>query len=582
MRRFIVGILAIIGATTLLIFLALLWSFHRIAPPSFPLLATNAPLVLSLTIGNESLSEQPHNGGLMSLVEGSPLSLHTIVEGINRAANDERVKGILLTLDSNTFKIGTAQEIRDALKTFKATGKFIYVYTNSFGEFSNGTLSYYLAAAATKIWMMPLGTLNFTGMMVEIPFAKKALGDLKIHPQMERREEYKGMVESITEDDFTPPYKENTQRLVDALTMQVVTDVAADRKLEVTEVRKILDTSPHLPHNAVTAHMIDQIGYKDQVKDAIEKLVGQKPTFYAFDSYVQSLNRPSKGEKIAIVYATGLISKGKSIRNPLLDDVGMDASEIAKSIQEAGENEDVKAIVLRIDSGGGEAIASDLIAREIDRAKSKKPVIISMSNYAASGAYWIACNANKIVAQPGSITGSIGVYAGKMVTQEFWEHYGIHWGEIHNGNNAGIWSTGQRYSEDGRRKFSEGVDQIYNLFLEKVAHGRSLSPEKVRQIAKGQVWTGIEAKEKGLVDVLGGLTTAIEIAKKEAGLATDAPIVPLHLPAPKSFIDLIFDRNRSNEAEVLARYPSLRMILRHLHTLFSAPQMEMKIDPLTS
>ena len=577
MRRFIVGILAIIGSITLLACFALFWSFHRMAPPSLPLLAAGDSFVLTLTLGDETLPEHPQRGGLISLVEGNTPSVYTLVQGINHAARDERVKGILLTLDGNALKLGTAQEIRDALKSFKATGKFIYTYAPTFGELSNGTVNYYLAAATTKIWMMPVGALNFTGMIAEVPFAKQALEDLRILPQMGRREEYKGMVESITESDFSAPYKENMQRLLDVLTTQIVADVAVDRDLEVAEVRKILDTSPYTPNHAVAARMIDHVGYKDQAQEDIEKRLGQKPIYYGFNAYTQTL-KPSPGEKIAIIYASGTISKGKTVRNPLLDDAVMDAPEIAKSIQEASEDKDIKAIILRIDSGGGEPIASDLIGREMERAKLKKPVIVSMSNYAASGAYWIACSAHKILAQPGTITGSIGFFAGKIVTQGFWDHYGIHWGEVHNGNNAGIWSSGQEYSENEQQKFNEYLDQIYNIFQEKVAHGRKLTPEKVRQVAKGQIWTGVEAKENGLIDGLGGLNKAIETAKKEIGLAANTPVTLVHLPASKSVMDLIFNRTWNNESGILA--PSLRMVLQRFDMVFAPPQIEMKVDEL--
>lgn len=580
MRRFIVGMLAIIGATTLLVCLILFFSLYRMTPSSLPLLAAEDSLVLSLTLGDQPLPEQPHSEGLFSLVEKNSLSVQSIVEGINHAAKDDRVKGILLTLEDNISRIGTVQEIRDAFKAFKATGKFIYTYADTFGVLSNRTINYYLAAATTKIWMMPLGTLNFMGMMVEVPFAKKALDDLKIHPQFGRREEYKAMIESATEADFTPPHRENMQRLLDALTTQIITDVAADRNLEATEVRKILDTGPHTPNNAVALRMIDQVGYKDQVKDAIEKLVGKKQNYYPFASYVQTLKSSSKGEKIAIVYVTGMISKGKSTWNPLLDEAMADAGEIAKSIQEAVEDESIKAVILRIDSPGGTPVASELIGREVDRARAKKPVIVSMSNYAASGGYWIACNAHKIVAQPGTITGSIGFFAGKIVTQDFWEHYGVHWGEIHSGNNATLWSSSQNYSESGREKFNEYLDQVYDIFLEKVARGRALSPEKVRRVAKGQVWTGVEARENSLIDALGGLTAAIGIAKKEAGLAAEAPVFLIHLPASKSFIDILFDRHRTLEAGALARYPSLRLVLQRLDRVFASPQVEMKVEEL--
>jgi protease-4 len=447
MRRFIVGFFALIGFLAFLPIVALIFSLYRWSAPTLPFLNQDDPYVLSLTLGDESLREHTPRGGVASLIEGSTQSVHTLIEGINHAAKDDHIKGLLLTFEGNVLKQATAQEIRDALKAFKASGKFIYTYAHSFGELSNGTMNYYLAALSSKIWMMPLGTLNFNGIMIEVPFAKKALDDLKIHTQLGHREEYKGMIESLTQTDFSPPYRENMQRIISALTAQIIKDVAVGRGLEVDEVQKILNNSPYTPKEAIDHKMIDEIGYKDEVKEAIQKLLGKKPTYRDFDSYSQSMKSPSGKDKIAIVYAEGSISKGKATRSPLSDELVLDAPEIAKALREAREDDSVKAIVLRIDSPGGNPIASELIGREMELTKPKKPVIVSMSNYAASGGYWIACNARKIVAQPGTITGSIGFYAGKIVTQELWDSLGIHWGEIHEGNQAGIWSSGHLYSD---------------------------------------------------------------------------------------------------------------------------------------
>ena len=578
MRRFIVGTFAIIGVFTVILLLTIGWSLHRLTSPSLPLMTSKDPIVLNLTLGDQQLSEQPHSPGIMSLMEGTSPSVYSIVAGLDHAAKDKNVKGVLLTLGGNALKVAATQEIRDAIKAFKASGKFVYTYTDSFGEHTNGTKNYYLATATSKIWMMPLGTLNLIGASVEIPFAKKALENFKIRPQMGRREEYKGMVESFTEFDFSPPYKENMQRIIDALITQIVADIAGDRGLTVDQVRNIMDTAPHFPKKALTAKMIDELGYKDQVKEAIEKLIGKKPHYIPFESYVHTLNTSSKGEKIAVIYAEGTIAKGKTGWNPLSDESAMDAVEVAKSIRNAAEDSAIKAIVLRVDSGGGNPIASELISREMDRAKLKKPTVASLSNYAASGGYWIACSAQKIVAQPGTLTGSIGVFAGKIVTEGFWENYGIHWGEIHNGNNSTIWSTGQDYSEDGRKKLDEYLDQIYDIFLKKVSVGRNLSLEKVRPIAKGQVWNGLEAKENGLVDALGGLNTAIEIAKKEAGLAAEAPVTLVHFPAEKTILTMLFERHQDDGASILSRHPSLRMVLQKLDGLFAKPQIELKMN----
>jgi len=578
MRRFIIRTLAVIGTITLLLLLTLGWFLYHLSSPSLPSVSSEGPIVLSLTLGNQGLSEQPHTRNIMSFLEGPPLSVYSIVTAVDHAAKDKNVKGILLTIDGNSLKMAATQEIRDALKAFKSSGKFLYTYTDTFGELSNGTKNYYLASASTKIWMMPIGTLNLIGISLEVPFAKKALEDLKIRPQLGRREEYKSMLESATETDFTAPYKENMQRILDTLVTQIVTDIATDRELTVEQVRKALDTAPHLPEEAVAAKMVDELGYMDQVKDAIGKLIGKKPNYVPFDSYVHTLNPSSKGKKIAIIYAEGTITKGKADWNPLSDEFAMDAVEVARSIRKAADDSSISAIILRVDSGGGNPLASELIGREMDRAKLKKPTVASLSNYAASGGYWIVCNAHKIVAQPTTLTGSIGVFAGKFVTEGFWENYGVHWGEIHNGDHSAIWSTGQNYSETGRKKLDEYLDHIYGIFLKKVGEGRNLSPEKVRLIAKGQVWSGIEAKENGLVDALGGLNTAIEIAKKEAGLAVDAPVAIVHFPIEKTILTMLFDRRREEETHVLTRYPAFRRILQKLDGIFAKPQIELKIN----
>lgn len=578
MRRFILNLLAIIGTITLMMAGFLAWSIYRLTGESFPVILPSGAVVLNLTLGDANLPQHPQRQGMVSsFLSGASLSVYSIVEGLEHAAKDDHVKGILLTLDGNAFQIATVQEIRNALKDFKKSGKFIYTYTDTFGELSNGTLGYYLAAASSKIWMMPLGTVNITGMMMEVPFAKKALEDLHIRPQMGRREAYKGAVESFTESDFSPTHKENMEQILGGLTTQIITDIAEDRGLDSAQVRHLINMAPHFPTQAISEKLIDHIGYKDQAKDAIETALGKKPHYLDFETYSRSISQHSSKEHIAIVYAEGLISKGKSGKNPLSDDMAMDAVEIAKALQDATKNDQVKAIVLRVDSGGGDAIASDLIAREVERAKLKKPVIISMANYAASGGYWFACDANKIVAQPGTITGSIGVFAGKVVTQGFWEHFGVHWGEIHKGDNASLWSTGHDFSVEGWQKLDGFLDQIYDAFLDRVAKGRRLDREKVHEIAKGRVWTGVEAKENGLVDALGGIFTAIEIAKKEAGIAASASVALDHLPLAKSPLDLVFGRNKSEETHLLACYPALRKALICLDGLFAQPRIEMKL-----
>jgi protease IV len=577
MRRFLVGFFSILGFLTFLAIVFMTWSVYHFSAPSLSFMSQHENVVLTLTLGDHHLEEKSESKGILNLLKGQPMSVHTVVTGFQHAAKDQKVKGILLNIDGSAFKVATVQELRDAIKAFKATGKFIYTYTDTFGDFSNGTNAYYLAASTSKIWLMPIGEFNFNGMLVEVPFGKKALENFKIRPQMGRREEYKGMPESILESDFTEPYRQNTQRLLTTITNQIITDIASDRSLDTQTVNNILNTAPHTATEALAAKVIDEVGYKDQLKEAIETTVGKKPAYLEFESYARAQKETSHKDKIAIIYAEGTISKGKMAHNPLSDETVMDAIEVAKTIREAGEDKTIKAIVLRIDSGGGFPIPSELISREVEKLKSKKPVIVSMANYAASGGYWIACNARKIVAQPATLTGSIGVYAGKIVTQEFWDNYGLHWGEVHVGDNAQIWSTGREFTETGKQKFNAYLDKIYTTFQEKVAKGRNLPLPDVHAIAKGQVWTGSEAKDKGLVDELGGLTQAIAIAKKEANIEADDPISIVELPNPKSIFGLVFDRHQSHEMGILARYPSLQIILQKVDRVFTPPHVEVSM-----
>ncbi len=552
MRRVIVTVLAGFGGLFLVLLAVMYFGIKglMLSPQPQPL---SEQTVLKLRIGGYPMAE--HSGGFSLLLngDGKGASLSTILKAIEKGAEDKNVKGILLLVDGNTIGIAQAQEIRDALVKFKEHNKFVYAFADTFGELSNGTISYYATTAATKIWLQPQGTLGLTGMMAEVPFAREALDNFNIIPQITKREEYKSAIESTTEKDFTPAHKEMMQNILDVLVTQIITGISDSRKLTPDVTRKLLDNGPHLGQEAITNKLVDELGYLDNVKGSIKALLLKEgePDYVSIVSYLKrsTPEKPTAEQlknKIGVIYLTGAIHRGHNGSDFSEDGSGGSDRALTKALEEAAKDKDIKAIVLRINSGGGSANASETIWRAVKNVVDAKiPVIVSMGDMAASGGYLIASGASKIVAQPGTLTGSIGVYSGKIVTEGLWNEYGVKWGEVHSGENVTMWSSGQPYSEKGWKKLQSIADEIYLSFRDKVAKGRHLDDTKVHDLAKGRVWTGQEAKDKGLVDALGGMTTAIEVAKIECGLKSTDKIHLVNFPKKKTFgekiMDLVFE-----------------------------------------
>lgn len=555
MKRFFVFILASIGAATLIVVFLGLWTvrhFIKSEPTHIP-----PETFLTLSIGGESLPEHTNRSGILpALLKGkkSTNTLRDIVIGLDHAKTNPKIKGVLLVIEGNSLGFAQTQEIREAFKDFKQSGKPVYAFADSFGDLSNGTGSYYLATVADQIWIQPVGTVGLTGIFIETPFARKALDTFKILPRIDRREEYKGFMESLTESDYSPAVRANLQRIVDGLTTQIITDMSQARKFDVETGRRLINNGPYVSAEALKEKLIDQVGYLDDLKYKIlitaEKQISA--TFTSFSKYTNHLaaSEPEHKSKIALIFGEGTIVKSEKGGGFVDGSYVIDGRKFSKAIKDAEEDKDVKAIVIRLNSGGGSPTASETIWHHVKNAEAKGiPVIISMSDYAASGAYWISTAARKIVAQPGTLTGSIGVLGGKIVTAAAWETYGVHWGEVHAGENAAMWSTGQDYSEMGWKRLQAMMDDIYETFLIKVSESRHLDKEKVRSLAKGQVWTGIEAKENGLVDEQGGLLTAIHLAKQEAGITAETPVNLQDFPKPTSLSDLIMGSSDEGENE---------------------------------
>jgi protease-4 len=447
--------------------------------------------------------------------------------------------------------MATIEEVRDAVIRFREQGKFAVVFSETFGEGTAGNGGYYLATAFDEIWLQPSGDVGLTGLMAESPFLKGALELLEVGFRGDHRKEYKNALNLFTERYFTSAHREATKAIMDDAFAQVVGAIASRRGLSKDAVRRLADGGPHVAHEALDAGLVDRLGYRDEALEAIKAKAGEDARLLFASHYLERAGRPhDSGETIALIYGVGPVVRGPSGIDPLFGGPSMGSDTVAAAIRAAVADDDVKAIVFRVDSPGGSYVASDTIWRETMRAKEAgKPIVVSMGNVAGSGGYFVAMGAAKIVAQPSTITGSIGVLTGKYLTRALWSRFGITWDEVHTSKNATTWSSLHDYTYEGWGRVQVGLDRVYEDFTSKVAAGRNMSIERVQEIAKGRIWSGARAKEIGLVDELGGYATALRLAREEAGLDADTPIELRVFPAERSMLAaLLADEPDNSEA----------------------------------
>ena len=482
--------------------------------------------VLSLDLAGGVIETRPDN--ILSRASlGRVVVLRQVVAALRRAETDDRVKGLVVRLGGGPIGFAQAQELRSAVKSFRDSGRFAIAFTESFGETGNGTLDYYLASAFDDVWLQPSGDLATLGILVETPFLKGTLEKLGIVPRLGQREEFKGAMNTFTDENLPAPQRENLQRLVDSWMAQIVTGIADGRKTTPEAVRALMDRSPLTASEAKDGGLVDTVGYWDQVMAEVDDRAGKDSEFFTVRHYAAwARQEETTGPKIAVIYGLGPIALAKSENDPLFGSTVLGSDTIAKAIADAAKDEEVEAIVFRVDSPGGSYVASDTIHREVIRAGEQgKPVIVSMGNLAASGGYFVSMGASSIVAQPGTVTGSIGVVAGKFVLSGLWDKIGMTWDGVQAGANAGLLSANRDFTDAQWQQLQAALDRIYADFTGKVAESRELTPEATDAAARGRVWTGEDARRLGLVDELGGFETAVDKAKEAAGLDPAAEVV---------------------------------------------------------
>ena len=526
MRRFLIGLLAVIGALTVLAVALAVFAFTRLVDhePGLP------DRILLTADWREGVAESDAAPGLFNFELRQRPTITDIVLALDAAAADPRVGGLLVRLAETSNGLGATQELREAVKRFRASRKFAVAYADSFGELSTGNEGYYLATAFDEIDLQAVGLVGLTGLAAQVPLARDLLTSLGIDFEVFRRAEFKTAMESLTDSQLTAPNREQLDALLDTLSGQLVDGIAEGRKLTPDRTRSLIDQGPFSADEARAAMLVDALRYGDETRStSVHRLGGSAVAVDIADYAAQRPVAEAPAASVALVRAAGLIRRGGG---SLVD--GIAADELAGVLAGIAADPQLKAVVLRLDSGGGSAVASETIRHAVEQVRDKgKPVVVSMGSTAASGAYWIALAADHIVAQPGTLTGSIGVVAGKPDLAEAWRKLGVNWAEISRGANADIWSINKPYSAEAKARVDDLVGWLYGRFTDLVAKGRNLSPERAQEIAKGRVWAGSTALELGLVDELGGLDVALAAVRRALQLPADSPLDVQVRPKPE-------------------------------------------------
>jgi protease-4 len=486
-----------------------------------------------------SLLENAPDTPTAQLMMSRKETLRDIVDAIDRGAADDRVVGMIAKIGGAAMGMAQTQEMRDAVLRFRAHKKFAVAYSESFGEFGPGNGAYYLATAFDNIYLQPSGDVGLTGIMMESPFIKGTLGKLGVTFHGDHRYEYKAALNFYTESKYTDAHKEEMSAIMNSWFSQMKDGICQARQIAPEKFQALVDAGPYLGKEAVAARLVDAVAYRDEVYSDVKSKAGDGAQLLYLDKYLSRAGRPhDHGKTIALVFGVGTVTRGKSDYDPVQGSQNMGSDTVAGAIRAAAEDKDVKAILFRVDSPGGSYVASDAIWREVVRARQAgKPVIVSMGNLAGSGGYFVAMAADKIVAEPGTITASIGVLGGKMLTSGLWDKVGLSWDEVHQGENATMFTGTQDYTPAEWARFEAWLDRVYVDFTNKVADGRKLSKDKVLEIAKGRIWSGQDAKNLGLVDELGGYDTALKLAKRAAGVPADEEVRVVVYPRPKGFLE---------------------------------------------
>lgn len=485
------------------------------------------------------IAEERSDSLLSDITGEMNASFYDLLKSIAVAANDDRIKAIVAHISQSDLTLSQIEELRDIIEVFQQSGKKAYIFSESFGSFGGGISEYYLASAFDEIILQPGGDVGITGISIEVPFVRKLLNRVGIEPEIYARHEYKNAFSSFTDEKMSAALRQELNKLGDAIFSKMVADISVSRNISAQDLLFLIDQAPLSAQEAISNNLVDEITYYNNLLKKIETKYDAK----RFDwlNYLYFISPVQGKQSIGILSVTGEISSGKSIFDPLQGEVVAGADTFVSSLEELSKINDLKALVIRVDSPGGSYLAADYMRQALEDFKKEKqiPVIVSMSSYAASGGYFISLPADVIFAQNLSITGSIGVLGGKPVLNDLWQKLDINWQSISFGKNSGIMSFNHSFSPSERKLFNRSLDKVYNDFVVKTATSRNISLKKMDALARGRVWTGEQAKLKGLIDEIGGYNSAIDKAIELSGIEASNPIRLEFYPRPKTMQEKI-------------------------------------------
>ena len=489
------------------------------------------PRVLAVDL-SRPVADTPRGHPLGRLLTARRPALRDTLEVIDEAGRDPRIHALLARVDAPARSWAHAQELHGAITAFRASGKPAIAHAQSFSEAGDGALAYHVAAAFDEIHLQPTGEVRVTGVAVVQPFLTGVLDKLEVTTQLDHREEYKAAKNLVTERKFTTAHRENVDAIAAGRYQQLLDAIAAGRHLDRERITGLIDRAPLSATDALAGGLVDRLAYRDQTVASVEERVGGDARLTTVEQYRSRVRRrrwrPGR-PTIALVHGHGTILVGHDRRSVIGPVMGADS--VVTAFRQAVRDDRVRAIVFRVDSAGGSVVASDAVWRAVACAREAgKPVVVSMGAVAGSGGYWVSAGADRIVASAGTLTGSIGVVYGKVVTRGLRHRLGISTDEVHRGANALMFSADQPFTEDQWDHVGGSLDRIYEQFLDRVSDGRNLPRDRVHDAARGRVWTGADALERGLVDQLGGYREAGAAAARLAGLAPDTHVEVRELP----------------------------------------------------
>ena len=529
---------AILGIFFIIMMLSLLSMLHQNNIVKKPV-PKNAIIHIDL---DRNFPEAKVDDLLTDLAEMDSTSFYDLLFAINIAAFDDNVKAITANIGNSPLGLSQIQELRKTIKLFRSKGKKAYIHSTGFGTFGGGTSEYYAATAFDEIWLQPTSDVGITGMSFEVPFFKDLFEKIGVNPEFYTRHEYKNATASLTSSGFSPEFKSQLTGLGSNIFNFTLMEISSDRNISTSDLKKLVDNAPIFAETALKKHLIDKIGYKNELNDIVKMEFSGE--IVSIDTYSSNITKiKNKNKKIAYMVMEGVIDQGKSTSNPIRGESIIGSETIIKQIENIKKDQGVKALVIRINSPGGSYTASNEIWFALKQLKEQKkiPIVISMGDYAASGGYFIALSGDYVYAEPSTITGSIGVLGGKIVLQDLWKKLGLNWGEIKFGNNASLLSTNHKFSDNEKRIFNRSLDNIYQDFTTKVSQARNIDIKNVDKLARGRVWTGTSAADHNLIDALGGIDNALGKARDLAGITEDDTFEISRYPAPKTFAEKLQD-----------------------------------------